>query len=92
MKTKLIKFIITIVLVFTSASCSNDSKENLPQNLTLITNYNSSNYEVELARLINQYRLTVGKNKLEIVNHIYYKSQEHNFHMIENNFVNHVFF
>jgi uncharacterized protein YkwD len=92
MKTKLIQFVMTIVLAFTSASCSNDSKENLPPNLTLISNYNSSSDEVELGRLINQYRLSVGKNKFEIVNHISYKSKEHNFYMIENNVVNHDFF
>ena len=33
MKTKLIQFVMTIVLAFTSASCSNDSKENLPPNV-----------------------------------------------------------
>ncbi len=83
---------MTIVLVFTSASCSNDSPSDLTPNLTLITNYDSSLDEVELARLINQYRLSVGKNELEIVNHISYKSQEHNSYMIENNVVNHDFF
>ena len=83
---------MTIVLVFTSASCSNDSPSDLTPNLTLITNYDSSLDEVELARLINQSRLSVGKNELEIVNHISYKSQEHNSYMIENNVVNHDFF
>jgi len=92
MKTKLIQFVTAIVLVFTSTSCSNDSTENLPPSLTLIINYNSSSDEIELERLINQYRLSIGKNEFEIVKHISYKSQEHNFYMIENNVVNHDFF
>jgi len=52
-------------------------------------NYNSSNLETQLAELINAYRISQGKNSLQIVNHISFKSSEHNFYMIENNVVNH---
>jgi len=92
MKTKLFRLFLPILLVFTLISCSNDSSEDLVADTTLITNYDSTSDEVELARLINLYRVSVEKNKLEIVNHISYKSQEHNLYMIQNNVVNHDFF
>ena len=81
-----------MVLVFTLISCSNDSTEDLAPESNLVTNYASTTDEVELARIINQYRVSVGKSELQIVNHISYKSQEHNSYMIENNVVNHDYF
>ena len=81
-----------MALVFTLVSCSNNSSEDLEANAQLVTNYNSSTDEVELARVINQYRVSVGKNELQIVNHISFKSQEHNTYMIDNNVVNHDYF
>ncbi len=81
-----------MALVFTLISCSNDSTEDVTVDNNLVTNYNSSVDEVELARIINQYRVSVGKSELQIVNHISYKSQEHNLYMIENNVVNHDYF
>ena len=82
-----------MVLVFSLISCSSDSsKAIVSEDTTLITNYYSSSDEIELARLINEYRVSVRKNELEIVNHISYKSQEHNLYMIQNNVVNHDFF
>ena len=80
-------------MVFTLGSCSNDSSEDLNgSNNQLVTNYNSSVDEIELARLINEYRVSVGEPKFEIINHISFKSQEHNLYMIENNVVNHDYF
>ncbi len=81
-----------MALVFTLVSCSNDSSEDVTIDSSLVTNYASSTDEIELARIINQYRVSVGKNTLEVVNHISYKSQEHNLYMIENNVVNHDYF
>lgn len=92
MKTKLISLLMPMVLAFAFVSCSSNSSEDLSVNATQVMNYNSSSDELELARLINQYRVSVGKNELEIVNHISYKSQEHNLYMIQNNVVNHDFF
>jgi len=83
-----IKFFI-LGLIFILLSCFDNSVE---KQLVLVTNYSSSTDEVELARIINQYRVSNGKNTLEIVNHISYKSQEHNLYMIQNNVVNHDYF
>ena len=79
------------VLVLTLVSCSNDATEE-KEDLELITNYDYSAEETDLANRINEYRVSVGLNALEIVNHISYKSLEHNSYMIENNVVNHDYF
>lgn len=92
MKTNLLRLFMPMALVFTLVSCSNDSSEDVTIDSSLVTNYASSTDEIELARIINQYRVSVGKNTLEVVNHISYKSQEHNLYMIENNVVNHDYF
>lgn len=92
MKTNLLRLFMPMALVFTLISCSNDSTEDVTADANLVTNYASSTDEIELARIINEYRVSVGKNTLQIVNHISYKSQEHNLYMIENNVVNHDYF
>ena len=92
MKSKLLRLFLPMALVFTLVSCSNNSSEDLEENAQLVTNYNSSTNEIELARVINQYRVSIGKNELQIVNHISFKSQEHNTYMIDNNVVNHDYF
>jgi uncharacterized protein YkwD len=92
MKAKLLRLFVPIALVFTMVSCSTDSKENASVDSTLVTNYDYSQDELKLAQLINEYRVSQGLNALEIVNHISYKSLEHNDYMIDNNVVNHDFF
>ena len=92
MKTNLLRLFMPMALVFTLISCSNDSTEDVTTDTNLVTNYASTTDETELARIINDYRVSVGKTPLQIVNHISYKSQEHNLYMIENNVVNHDYF
>ncbi len=92
MKTKLLSLILPIVLVLSMSSCSNDSSADVAIDATLVTNYDSTSEEIQLAQLINEYRVSQGKNALEVVNHISFKSQEHNFYMIEKNVVNHDYF
>ena len=92
MKAKLLRLFVPIALVFTMVSCSTDSKEIASVDSTLVTNYDYSQDELKLAQLINEYRVSQGLNTLEIVNHISYKSLEHNDYMIDNNVVNHDFF
>ena len=91
MKTNLLRLFMPFVLVLTLVSCSNDATEE-KEDLELITNYDYSAEETDLANRINEYRVSVGLNALEIVNHISYKSLEHNSYMIENNVVNHDYF
>jgi uncharacterized protein YkwD len=91
MKTNLLRRFMPFVMVLTLVSCSNDATEE-KEDLELVTNYDYSAEELDLANRINDYRVSVGLNTLEIVNHISYKSLEHNSYMIENNVVNHDYF
>ena len=91
MKTNLLRLFMPFAMVLTLVSCSNDATEE-KEDLELVTNYDYSAEELDLANRINDYRVSVGLNTLEIVNHISYKSLEHNSYMIENNVVNHDYF
>jgi uncharacterized protein YkwD len=51
--------------------------------------YNYDSSELETMNLINSYRVSVGLNALEQINHISHKSEEHDNYMISNNVVNH---
>jgi len=92
MKTKLLKLLVPMALVFTMISCSPDAKDEKATPAQLVTNYDYSADELQLATIINDYRASHGLNTLEIVNHISYKSEEHNEYMIDNNVVNHDYF
>ncbi|HKO77880.1 MAG TPA: CAP domain-containing protein [Flavobacterium sp.] len=64
---------------------SQESSESLP----IVLNYDYSPVELETMALINDYRVSIGLNALEKINHISYKSEEHDNYMIANNVVNH---
>ena len=94
MKTRLLRAILPMALVFTMISCSSDSTEDLalPTNATLVKNYDYRADELELADLINEHRVSLGLRPLQTINHISYKSEEHNEYMIARNAVNHDLF
>jgi len=78
-------------VAYAMTSCSSDSSENstsepAPQ---IITNYTYNASELETMALINNYRISLGLNPLDKINHISYKSEEHDEYMIINNVVNH---
>ena len=92
MKNKLFRAILPLALVFTLLSCSSEATEETVITGTLVTNYNYKADELELADLINEHRASLGLNSLELINHISYKSDEHNEYMIEKKEVNHDYF
>ncbi|SDK38407.1 CAP domain-containing protein [Flavobacterium noncentrifugens] len=98
MKTTLRNAILPVAMVLAFAlsmvSCSSDSSEESAAQPTavLVQNYDYSASELELADLINEYRVSIGLNALQTINHISYKSQEHNEYMIEKNALNHDLF
>ena len=72
-------------------SCSSDSSE-APSSSTAtmkVMDYSYDSSELEAMNLINTYRVSVGLNELQQINHISYKSEEHDHYMIKNNVVNH---
>jgi uncharacterized protein YkwD len=93
MKTSLLKALFILITVFSLNSCTKDSDDSLlTSKQQIVSSYEYSSDESKLVDLINNYRVSHGLNTLEIVNHISYKSQEHNAYMINNNVVNHDLF
>ena len=92
MKAKMFRELLPLAIVFTMVSCSSDSSEGSSTNKKLVTTYNYNDSELKLITLINNYRQSIGLNTLEVINHISYKSQEHNIYMIDNKVVNHDYF
>ncbi|MBF0694775.1 MAG: CAP domain-containing protein [Flavobacterium sp.] len=91
MKAKIFRSLLPLALVFTMISCSSDSEETATK-AQLVQDYDYNQTEIELARMINDYRESQGLNTLQTINHISYKSEEHNEYMIANNVVNHDYF
>ena len=81
-----------IAIFIAMNSCSADTAEGTESSTTteaLITNYTYNDSELETMQLINDYRVRIGLNALQKINHISFKCQEHNTYMIANNVVNH---
>ena len=92
MKVKIFKIILQLAVVFSLASCSSDSTDDVTTDTKVIETYNYNVTETKLVTLINDYRVSQGLNSLELINHISYKSEEHNIYMIDNKVVNHDYF
>ncbi len=84
--------LLPFAIVFTMVSCSSDSAEESSSNNKLVTSYNYNDSELKLITAVNNYRQSIGLNSLQVINHISYKSQEHNIYMIDNKLVNHDYF
>jgi uncharacterized protein YkwD len=92
MKAKMFRALLPLAIVFTMVSCSSDSSEASSTDKKIVTTYNYNETETKLVTLINNYRQSIGLNTLEVINHISYKSEEHNKYMIDNKVVNHDYF
>jgi uncharacterized protein YkwD len=81
------------IFVFTMNSCSSRVETQGAKDSSLrIMDYTHNPSELETLSLINAYRVSMGLNALEVINHISYKSEEHDNYMIVNNVVNHYAF
>ncbi len=92
MKAKLFRALLPLALVFTMMSCSNDESTTEGTDTAIVDNYDYNPAELKLMDLINDYRESIGLSRLEKINYISYKSEQHNEYMIENNVVNHDYF
>ncbi|CAD0001543.1 hypothetical protein FLACHUCJ7_00556 [Flavobacterium chungangense] len=79
---------LLLALVFISNSCSSDTAEGVNDS-ELVSDYTYNDTELEVLQLVNKYRMSIGLNALEKVNHISFKSEEHDYYMIANKVVNH---
>ncbi len=84
--------LLPLAIVFTMMSCSSDSTDDVTTDNKVIVTYDYNETETKLVALINDYRVSQGLNSLEVINHISFKSEEHNEYMIENKVVNHDYF
>lgn len=90
MYTKSLRFLaIGFLLTIFSACSSEDNSSEVEAKLPIVTVYDYSPVELETMALINNYRVSIGLNALEKINHVSYKSEEHDEYMIANNVVNH---
>ncbi|KQB43644.1 Allergen V5/Tpx-1 family protein [Flavobacterium daejeonense] len=66
-------------------SCSSDTTEETADSTSsvIVENYTYADNELETLKLINDYRISIGLNPLEKINHISYKSEEHDYYMID---------
>lgn len=90
MKTILLKSLVILTIVSSLASCSSDeSADKSVAAKKIVTTYNYNEVELKIIALVNEYRQSKGLNTLEVINHISYECEEHNYYMIDNNVVNH---
>ncbi|MBP6374414.1 MAG: CAP domain-containing protein [Flavobacterium sp.] len=92
MKSLALKSLLVVAFVLSLTSCSSPSNEDNSSKPELIQQYAYSADEMELADLINEYRISKGLNALDVVNHVSFKSEEHNVYMIAKKAVNHDLF
>ena len=92
MKAKMFRALLPLAIVFTMVSCSSDDAETTTTSSKLVTEYNYNDTELRLVQLINDYRQSLGLNRLEVINHISYKSEGHNEYMIEKQAMSHDYF
>jgi uncharacterized protein YkwD len=92
MKAKMFRALLPLAIVLTMVSCSSNSSEENAVDKTVVTTYNYNDTELKLVTLINDYRQSIGLSTLQVINHISFKSEEHNEYMIDNNVVNHDYF
>jgi uncharacterized protein YkwD len=91
MNAKMFRALLPIAILFTLVSCSTeDSTEEV--SALKVDNFSYNETELDMMSRINDYRTSVGLNALEPINHISFKSEEHNDYMITNDVVGHYFF
>ena len=93
MNSKLHPLVFFVFILSFMVSCSpeedNNSTPEFQTKLPIVLNYEYNPVELETMVLINNYRVSIGLNTLERINHVSYKSEEHDNYMIANNVVNH---
>ena len=91
MKTNLLRIALLLTVACIMNSCSSDDSETQTTDTAAqkIVSYSYNSIELETMALINKHRVSVGLKPLEKINHMSYKSEEHDNYMIANNVVNH---
>jgi uncharacterized protein YkwD len=82
-------FVLTLVMMNSCSADTADGNVKAASNDKLVTNFAYNESELETMQLINNYRVSIGLNALEKINHVSFKCEEHNDYMIANDVVNH---
>jgi len=85
----LIKFFFSFLMILFISCSSDEEAQNDENSIIIVKEYTYSPIELETMAIINAYRKSIGLNELEIINHVSYKSEQHDFYMIANNVVSH---
>lgn len=88
MKKMMINSLALIFTIVSLTSCSSDS-ESVNEPIESAKSYTHNANELELLDKVNEYRVSIGLNPLEIIEHISYKSSEHNNYMLATQTVTH---
>lgn len=91
MKTTLLRVVLLLTAICTMNSCSSDESEIADADVSAqkVVSYSYNEMELKTMDLINKHRVSVGLKPLEKINHMSFKSEEHDNYMIANNVVNH---
>ena len=91
MKTTLLRALLLLAVICTMNSCSSDESEIAVEDASAqkVVSYSYNTLELQTMDLINKHRVSVGLKPLEKINHMSFKSEEHDNYMIANNVVNH---
>jgi uncharacterized protein YkwD len=92
MNSKLLRLSFFAAILSLMVSCTAEDtapSQETSETLPIVLNYDYSPVELETMALINDYRVSIGLNALEKINHVSHKSEEHDNYMIANNVVNH---
>ena len=89
MKTTLLRALLLLTVIYTMNSCSSDESEVTDVSAKKVVSYSYNTLELQTMDLINKHRVSVGLKPLEKINHMSFKSEEHDNYMIANNVVNH---
>ncbi|MFN3755359.1 MAG: CAP domain-containing protein [Flavobacterium sp.] len=87
MKAKMLKAFLPVALVLFLTSCSSEESSELE--LAKVETYLYNDVEMDMMSRINHYRDEMGLPILEPIEHISFKSSEHNDFMIQNEVVGH---
>ena len=89
MMTNVINLFALLLPILVLTSCSSDAESVESTAVETAKMYSHNTTELELLDLVNAYRVENGLNALQIIQHVSYKSEEHNNYMIATNTVSH---
>jgi uncharacterized protein YkwD len=92
MKNKLCSLFVIVVLTWGLNSCSKNDDNDTPTVVEIPTNSIYSSIELEVIKLVNDHRTSIGLSALIKNDYISSQTKEHTNYMINNNILNHANF